>query len=64
MGGDDAVQQQERSTSRKLTDQTTGFRCPFWFDEKTGTWTLKPNNKDYTGLIADEINNPPRAVEK
>jgi hypothetical protein len=50
--------------NRKVTGQTIGFYCPFWFDEKKGTWTLKPNSQDYTKKIAGEISNPPNAMEE
>lgn len=49
---------------RRLTGQTTGFKCPLWFNEKNGTWVLKQNQYDYTKGIADDINNPPNTVEE
>ena len=50
--------------TRKLPGQTIGIKCPFWFNEKNGGWTLKQNGKEYTKKLAKEIANPPNTVEE
>jgi len=51
-------------------DTDNDFRCPIWFDETKGKWTLHDNNQHkgarnppYGQKIADMIKNPPRTVE-